>query len=344
VEDSDDYPACYDPTTFEVTTDPSFGLKFTADLFDTYDLKNNWAYFDAHTNTWFGLNKSNVLAFCSSADIIINISGVNPLRDWWTNIPVRIFIDTDPGFTQIKHLSDPTAYNLSNHHTHHFTFGENVGKKNCTIPIDSFQWKATRQPVFMDAWKVSGSHPSANWTTVMQWDSYKVKEYNNQVFGMKSQSFKKFDLLPNHFPDENFEIAMGSVSAPIEDLKSKGWKIINSLLPTKTPWTYQNFIANSKGEWSVAKHGYIISNSGWFSERTTCYLASGKPVVIENTGFSEVIETGKGIFAFKTIEEAEESIKIINKDYKYHCAQARKQVECYFSADNVLVNLLKDVS
>ncbi|HLL44069.1 MAG TPA: hypothetical protein VK369_13065 [Segetibacter sp.] len=140
------------------------------------------------------------------------------------------------------------------------------------------------------------------------------------------------------------EQPMGSVSAPIEDLKSKGWKIINSLLPTKTPWTYQNFIANSKGEWSVAKHGYIISNSGWFSERTTCYLATGKPVVVENTGFSEIIETGKGIFAFRTIEEAEESIKIINKEYKYHCAQARKQVECYFSADNVLVNLLKDVS
>jgi hypothetical protein len=285
-----------------------------------------------------------MMAFCQSADIVINVSGVNPMQDWWRHTPVRIFIDTDPGFMQIKHLTEQPAYDLVNAHTHHFTFGENIGKSNCSIPDDGFHWRATRQPVYLKAWQPSVGRPAAKWTTVMQWDSYKVREYNSLRYGMKSMSFEKFDTLPRLLPNESFELATALGPVDAERLKSKGWHLINSAAPTQTPWTYQEFISASKGEWSVAKHGYVASNSGWFSERSTCYLASGKPVVVEDTGFSAVFETGKGILPFSTVEEAIDCIERVNKDYNYHCLEARKSAEAFFSADKVLDDMLQQLN
>ncbi len=135
-------------------------------------------------------------------------------------------------------------------------------------------------------------------------------------------------------------MAIGSATAPVERLQSKGWEVINSLIPTKTPCTYQQYIQQSKGEWSIAKHGYVTSNSGWFSERTAAYLASGKPVVVQDTGFSNFIETGKGLHCFLNTEEAIMAIEAINEDYKSHCNSARAIAENYFNSDTVLSSLL----
>lgn len=344
LEDSDDFPGCYNPETSNVTENPGYGIKFIKELFSTFGLQENWAYFDAHCNNWIGLSRTSVLSFCSKADLVLNISGVNPVRDWWINIPIRVFIDTDPGFTQIKHLTEPAANTLAHHHTHHFSFAENIGKEDCTIPDDHIHWKTTRQPMYVDAWKIAPPLPSAKWTTVMQWDSYKVREYKGQTFGMKSQSFKSFENLPALNPTETFQLALGSDTAPTDELIKKGWHIVSSLIPTKTPWSYQDYIAQSKAEWTVAKHGYITSNSGWFSERTLCYMASGKPVLVQDTGFSKIIETGAGLLGFKTMEEIAEGIARINKDYAFHCQKARLIVNEHFSSDKVLTAMLHLVS
>lgn len=343
LEDSDDYPACYHPDTFQVNTDPSYGLAFIDSLFRAYNMQSCWAYYDFHTHSWFGRTQKEVFDFCNRAEIIFNISAVNPLRDWWAAIPNRVLIDTDPGFTQIKHLSDPSAMRTARHHTHFFSFGEKVGMDDCLIPDDGMEWKATRQPVFAEAWKVGKSLQNERWTTVMQWDSYKSKSYNGIPFEMKSFSFKQFEALPSRMPGEHFELALGGVTAPADDLQKRGWNVISSLIPTTTPERYQQYIANSKGEWTVAKHGYVVSNSGWFSERSAGYLASGKPVVAQNTGFSEILPTGQGLFAFKTIEEAEENIEIVNRDYHFHCGEARRLAEDYFDSSKVLLQLLKNV-
>jgi hypothetical protein len=136
---------------------------------------------------------------------------------------------------------------------------------------------------------------------------------------------------------------MGSATAPVLQLKENGWDIISSLKPTRTPSTYQNYIQHSKGEWSISKHGYVISNSGWFSERSTCYLASGKPVVVQDTGFSENIATGKGLFSFKDEEECVEAIKKANYDYKFHCTEARKIAGQVFNSSAILIELLRAI-
>ncbi len=339
LEDSDDFAGCYNPETFETSIDPQYGLKFIKNIFDSLDLRNNWAYYDAHTNTWYGQSKQAVFSFCNKADIVINVSGVNPLRNWWTCVPTRIFVDTDPAFTQIKHLTDNKAMEHAKAHTHFATFGENFGKSICSIPDDGLPWRSTRQPLCIELWKVSEEQIHANWTTVMQWDSYKQGDYDGKVYGMKSLSFKPFISLPKH-TNEKLELALGSPNAPREELIHDGWIISDPLEATRTPQVFQNYIANSKGEWSVAKHGYVITNSGWFSERTLNYMASGKPVIVQDTGLKDLLPTGIGVLTFSNVNEAAEQIERVNADYSLHGKKAREIAIDFFDADKVLQSLL----
>ncbi len=287
LEDSDDYAACYNPLTNEMNTDPSYGLRFIDKAFKKLKLNDLWAYYDAHTKQWFGKTRAEMFDFFASTDVLLNVSGVNPLRDWLLPIPKRAFIDTDPAFTQIRHLTDQNARQLAEKHNYFFSFGENFGRAGCSIPKDGFEWKPTRQPLVLDCWKISKGVQNSSWTTVMQWDSYRTLEYEGQIFGMKSASFDEYVDLPE-ITGEKFELAIGSANAPRDFLQNKGWNIINPLVPTRTPWTYQKFIQNSKAEWTVAKQGYTSSKSGWFSERSAAYLASGRPVLTKKQAFHDL--------------------------------------------------------
>jgi len=339
LEDSDDYPSCYNPERFETTTDPAYGLRFIEAFFAKFDLQHNWAYFDAHSNRWFGQNRERVFSFCQKTDVLLNLSGMNPLRDWHQNIPCRVLIDTDPAFTQIKHLTSEIQMSLAKAHTHFFSFGENIGKENCTVPADGFNWLPTRQPVVMNAWPASPATSNAKWTTVMQWDSYNVREFEGKRFGMKSSSFEAYWQLPKCIADK-IELALGSNAAPRKKLAAEGWHVTDPLSLSLTPQAYQNYIAGSKGEWSVAKEGYVSSNCGWFSERTLNYMASGKPVVVQDTGFSSFLPTGEGLLPFANLEEAVNGMENANADYKKHAKAAKEIVAGYFTAGSVLQALL----
>ena len=343
VEDSDDYPACYDPRSNEIGIDASYGLRFIEEFFNRLGLEENWAYYDAHHGEWFGKTKEASLNFFASADLLLNLSGVNPLRYWALQIPRKVFIDTDPAFVQIRHLKDENARKLAENHDSFFTFGENFEAKDCLIPDDGFDWIPTRQPVVLDVWKVLPGNPQANWTTVMQWDSYQTVEFGGRIFGMKSMSFDDYLNLPKERTSESFELAVGSESAPRKALQNFGWKLVNPLIPTRTPWNYQEFIQNSKAEWSIAKQGYVASRSGWFSERSTAYLASGRPVLTQETGFSKVIASGEGLLSFSSLGEAVDGIDRINSDYKFHCKKARELAQEYFSYADVLTRLIENI-
>jgi hypothetical protein len=341
LEESDNYPSCYNPRTLEFTTDPHYGLTFINDLFTRFELTEHWSYFDAHKNKWYGLSNRKVKEFCVSADLVLNISGINPVREWWHSIPCRILIDTDPVFTQIKHLTNAAQAELAKAHTHFVTFGENIGKQDCLIPNDGLLWRATRQPVYLNAWQVSGIVSKGSWTTVMQWDSYKSGEFKGKIYGMKSQSFKPFMNLPKLIAPEQIEIALGSASAPKAELENMGFKITDPLSVTETHHSFQRYIASSKGEWTVAKHGYVITNSGWFSERTLNYMACGKPVIVQDTGFSQNLPLGEGLLGFANPGEAVEQFNRVNVDYRQHCASARRIVEEHFDSTKVIKKLLE---
>ena len=340
LEDSDDYPSCYDPSRNLTSTEPGYGLMFAESTFNRVGLDGRWGYYDAHRSLWCGPCAERITDICSSADLLLNLSGVNPLRHWFLDIPTRVFVDTDPVFTQIRNLKDPDRRRLALQHNMFMSFGENIGTLDCSIPDDGLPWKPTRQPVILDMWDVTPGLHKGNFTTVMQWDSYPPVEYGGHRYGMKSESFLEYlDLAEK--AGVILEIALGSASAPRDLLCSKGWRLRDPLEVTRDPWTYQKFIRDSKAEFSVAKHGYVVTRCGWFSERSAAYLASGRPVVIQNTGFSNWMETGSGVISFSTPEEALSGIEEVNSRYEFHCRAARDIAREYFDSTKLLQHLIE---
>jgi len=340
-EDSDDYPSCYDPRRHVTDVNPEYGLKFTAQAFNRLGLKDHWAYYDAHTDTWHGPSGDNVVNICKSADLLLNVSGVNPLRSWSLDIPQRVMIDTDPVFTQIAHLSNLAALKRAKQHTGFLSFAQNIGSKNCLVPNDGLPWKPTRQPVVLNHWPVTSAPSEGAYTTVMQWDSYEDAEYGGVHYGMKSDSFEPVMGLPLK-TNSTLEIALGSQTAPRDQLVANGWLLRDPLAITLDPWIYQKYIQGSKGEFSVAKQGYVISNSGWFSERSAVYLASGRPVIVQDTGFSDWMKVGEGVWAFGDVNEALSGLDEINGNYGFHCEKAQGIAEEYFEFRKVLTQLITD--
>lgn len=337
VEDSDDYASCYDPSRNVVDTDPSYGLRFAARTFERVGLAQRWAYYDAHTGRWLGPYADRVLGVCASADLLLNLSGVNPLRPWLLTIPARALVDTDPVFTQIRHLTDPAARAEALCHTAFCSFGEQ-GERGA-IPDDGLPWQPTRQPIVLRAWPVTPGPAAGRWTTVMQWDSYAVREYAGLCYGMKSASFEPYLDLPRR-SEQRFELALGSATAPRARLRRHGWAVRNPLRPTRDPWTYQRYLQRSRAEFSVAKHGYVAARSGWFSERSAAYLASGRPVVVQDTGFSAWLRADMGVVPFNSPDQALAAIEAVERDYVTQCQAARAVAEHYFDAQRVLPALI----
>jgi len=339
LEDSGDTEyCCYDPEKHVVGKDPEYGIAYAKHIFDSTGLGNNWAYFDKHTNEWHGPLIGSVMDEIKKSDVLINLSLSNTMRDWFMRVPVRVAMDTDPVFTQIRNLTNDDRNGLTSAHNRFFTFGENFGKKDCKIPDDGFKWLPTRQPIVPGFWK--SVIDNGRWTTIMQWDSYSERQWNGVHYGMKSKSINSFLHLPSKLPNEKLEIALGGAAAPSEELTEAGWNIIDSLSVSKDTERYKEYIGSSRGELSVAKQGYVIANSGWFSERSACYLAAGKPVILQDTGFSEILPCGKGLFAFSEMNEILNAMEEINGNYLQHCREATEIAKIHFDYVRILEELL----
>jgi len=341
LEDSDDYPSCYDPSRQVTDTDPAYGLRYIAEVFSRVGIADCWAYHDAHAKAWHGPRAGDIERLCGEADLLLNLSAVNPVRPWLSAIPVRVLIDTDPVFTQVRHLTSPGDLASARRHTAFFTFGENYGKPGCSIPQDGLPWLPTRQPVVLDLWPVTPAPADGHFTTVMQWDSYDSREYAGVRYGMKSDSFAPFESLPSRIAPK-LELALGGTGgAPRAELEARGWILRDPLAITRDPWTYQSYIQGSRAEFSVAKHGYATSHSGWFSERSAGYLASGRPVVTQQTGFTEWLRAGAGVLAFADAEEAVAAIAEIDAHYRMHADAARDIAATWFDSTRVLEGLIE---
>jgi hypothetical protein len=341
IEDSDDYPSCYDPRRHVVDTDPTYGLGFAAAVFERIGFGQRWAYFDAHSARWHGPCAPSIADLSHTTDLVLNLCGVNPLRPWLHGIPVRVLVDEDPAFTQIRHLTDPAALERALGHTAFFTFAANIGQPQCTIPDDGLDWRPMRQPVALAAIGAVPGRASANFTTVMQWDSYPARVYDGRRFGMKSESFAPYMNLPSR-STAPLEVAVGGEGAPRAQMAACGWRVTDPLGVTRDPWTYQDYLVASKAEFSVAKHGYVASRSGWFSERSVAYLALGRPVVVEDTGFSRWLIAGDGVLPFSNPDEAVAAIADVDARYDRHCRAARAVAEAYFDARHVLARLIEE--
>jgi hypothetical protein len=261
-------------------------------------------------------------------------------------IPKKIFLDTDPMFTQIALVSgSPEVVERIRAHDFHFTFAENIGAADCRVPSCGLNWVPTRQPIVLEWWPPAAEAPRDVFTTVMNWVSYKPAEFEGETWGQKDVEFMKFVELPVHTP-QPLEIAMGmgpGMKRPTELLRGKGWQIVEPAERLPDPWSYRDYLRSSKAEWSVAKEGYVKSRSGWFSCRSACYLALGRPCVLQDTGWSKIYPSGNGLFAFSTLEEAVAGIEAVNADYTGQSAAARRLAEEFFDARKVLGAMLERI-
>jgi len=336
LEDSDDYPACYDPTTGMTGIDPSYGLRYAARIFDAFGLGDRWAYHDAHAGAWHGPLAGDRDAF-SGADLLLDLAGVNPLRPWVEEIPVRVLVDKDPGFTQARNRLDEWARTRAAAHTSFFTFAADPAR----LPEDGLPWRPTRHPIALDEWPAFEAPADASWTTVMQWEAYASDDVYGEARGTKGESFQTIVDLPRGTAIP-LEIALGGAEAPRQELSALGWGVRDPGEVAGDPWAYRDYIRGSRGELTVAKLGYVSIGSGWFSERSASYLASARPVVTQETGFSAWLPTGDGLLAFTTAEEALEALAIVEGRYAYHAAAARALAESWFDARDVLARLLAE--
>lgn len=340
LEDSDDYESCYNPSTHTVSWDPTYGIQFASEILKKLGLVNRWAYYDTPTQQWLGPLADTVGDICSTADMVINISGIVPMRPWFRQVPCRVMIDTDPAFEQIRQLTDPQRQRQTAAHNCWLTFGENIPNGQSLLPEDGIQWQPTRQPIDLDLWPKQPGRPDGKYTTVMQWSSYRNREYGGTAYGQKSDSFVPYFDFPGR-TKENLELAIGGETAPRDRLREAGWLINDPLAVTKTPVSYQSYLADSKGEFTLAKSGYVLSRCGWFSERSACYLATGRPVVTQDTGFAKTLPTGRGLHAFRDPQMAYDALETINQNYQLEC-DAAHEISCeYFDSRKVLTQLVE---
>jgi hypothetical protein len=339
IEDSDDYPSCVHLDR-DVDDDPSEGLAFAENAFERLGIAGKFAYYDAPRREWLGPAAHRANDFCAGAQVVLNISAINPVRPWWRDAPIRILVDTDPAFLQIRHLQCQAARAVASAHNVFFTFGEKIADKDCSIPDDGFPWTPTRQPVVLDAWPATQPSQDHPFTTVMQWDSYESLHHQGRRYGMKSESFRQFCDLPHRCNAPLLLGIGGNSDVTHKNLYEQGWQLRNAIEFTRNPWQYQHFIRQSAGEFSVAKQGYVVSNSGWFSERSANYLASGRPVILQDTGFSDILPTGEGLLAFTTPQEAVQCLERVRRDLDRHACAARAIAVEYFDSHKILSDLL----
>jgi len=222
-----------------------------------------------------------------------------------------------------------------------FTMAENIGDPQCAVPRCGVDWKTTRQPITLDDWPFAFDAAAPSFTTVMSWKTQPaLPVLGGTVYGGKDVEFRRFIELPRRV-SVRLEIAL-SGPAPREEIARHGWQLVDAAERSSTMERYRDYVGGSRAEWSIAKEAYVASRSGWFSCRSACYLAMGKPVVVEDTGFSRIYPQREGIFGFRSIEEAAAGIDAIEGDYRRQCEAARATAERFFRAESVLEKLLHD--
>jgi glycosyltransferase involved in cell wall biosynthesis len=218
---------------------------------------------------------------------------------------------------------------------------ENIADPSCIIPRCGVDWKTTRQPITLEDWPVAFDPSARAFTTVMSWKTKPaLPAFGGKVYGGKDVEFRRFWDLPKRV-GAPLELAL-SGPAPRDEIANRGWVLRDAAELSSTMDRYRDYIAASRGEWSIAKQAYVATRSGWFSCRSACYLAMGKPVVVQDTGFSRIYPQGEGIFGFTTLEEAAAGIAAIDADYRRHCDAARAIAERFFRAETVLEKLIHD--
>lgn len=354
----------YDPERNSKVCDSAYAVPYLARIAKSFGLGERWAYRRSYADgEWLGLSKAKAEALFAGADAIFNVAGATQFGEFQFPRGRLVYFGTDPVYDELRFANnDPEAREIVQEHDDFVTYGENIGKDSCSVPPFPRMRARTRQPVLLDLWHVS--RPSRReFTTVGNWKQEgREIEYRGEFYHWsKDREFLKFIDLPKRI-DQSFELAMNLADTKTiqhgdgeavralgisgdarQILESNGWTLADSYALTTDPWPYRDYICSSRGEFTVARDLHVRSRSGWFSERSACYLAAGRPVITQDTGFGSVLPTGEGLFAFNTMADILEAFDAINTDYDRHSRAASAIAEEYFRAETVLAKVLADL-
>jgi len=346
IEDSARLP--YNPVTFEVNEQFDYAAQLFRRLAREFDFENRWAFCARFLkeNPTVGLPLKRIRQLYQEADAVLNVCGTQEFNDDLLKSERILYVESDPGVEQIKidQKNKPTIDYLKRHHAL-FTFGENIGTRRFPVPLRGFKWFPTRQPVVVDLWKTNGGPPApAVFTSIANWSTSGLKDISwrgRKYLWSKSLEFLRFISAPRR-AGETFELTTNIKDLPTrEKFEKNGWRLRLPFDLSIDYRLYHDYISQSKGEFTVAKDQYVRLNSGWFSDRSACYLAAGRPVITQETGFTRLYGQNLGLIAFKSLGEIVEGVKMINADYAKHSRAARAIASEIFDAKKVLRTLLK---
>lgn len=338
ISESDCRDADGAPAPFE----SSLNLDFFKTVTRAFDLVERSALICDSASRIHGMTRSEILDLAASARLLLNISGQLKLEQVLDRIPLKVYLDLDPGFTQFWHAQGQPELGLERHDLH-FTVGENIGRPGCPIPSGGFDWQPVRQPVLLDYWPAVEDASLDRFTTVATWRGpYGPIRFAGKEYGLKVHQFRKYLDLPSR-TGLPFELALDihpDEKADLKLLRDAGWRIIDPKSALQDPAGFRSYVQGSGAEFSVAQGVYADTSSGWFADRTVRYLASGRPALVQDTGFSRNLPCGDGLLAFRTLEEAVVAVRRIAEGYRQHCQAARSLAEEHFNSRKVLSELV----
>ncbi|MGE3537673.1 MAG: hypothetical protein AB7N91_09575 [Candidatus Tectimicrobiota bacterium] len=342
-EDTAYYAPAYNPHTGEFGPSYTYGIAAAARFLDSLGLGQHWGFVDAARHVAYGPAAERLPRLLGEADLFVNLGGVHAIPPEHRRRRPTIYIDLDPVYTQLQLASgDANLRALLEAHTHLFTFGENIGTPHSPTPTGGYTWYPTRQPVSLELWDHAYS-PGCAYSTIGRWNAQgRDLIYQGAILQWtKRTEWMRCLALPQR-TGATFEVAMDveSVAGDPELLARHGWHVVAPLRVSTEPWDYRAYICRSRGEFSVAKEMYVRLYSGWFSDRTACYLAAGRPAVVQDSGFGNTIALGPGLQAFQSVDEAARAIQEIEADYPRASKHARAVAQEYFAAASVLTQLL----
>jgi hypothetical protein len=323
-------------------------VPYLARVAERFGMSDRWAYRRSYSDkAWFGPSRRRAEELLAHADAVFNVAVATRLAEEDLNVGRLVGFGTDPVYQEIAFANgQEDVTTLINEHDEFVTYGENIGGEDCPVPPLPGLRSKTRQPVLLDLWE-GGAPTREEFTTVCNWKQtgHDIVFEGETYYWSKHREFLKFIDLPDRI-DPPIELAMGLVQVNGEDrklLEANGWQLADAHAFTTDPWPYRDYVLASRGEFTVAKDQNVRLRSGWFSERSALYLAGGRPVITQDTGFGKFVPTGEGLFAFNTVEEAEAAFEAVSADYERHSRAARAIAEEYFRAETVLAKVLSDL-
>ena len=341
-EDTAYYSGSYDPSTNSENEGTATGVAFATDFFAHFGLADAWMFWDAQAEQLHGHPHIDREDLLNRARVVITLAPVTRLQRRGNQR--KLFIDLDPAFTQIRAAQgDRATCELLREHDIHFTFGENIGRADCPVPTAGIEWHPTRQPVVLDLWQPLPTGDSEAFTTIGKWNEKRRDlAFEGRTFTWcKRLEWMNFLGLPAR-SRQPFVAGLDteSVAGDSELLQRHGWGLANPVAISRDALRYRDFIRTSKGEFTVAKDLNVRLRSGWFSDRGACYLAAGRPVVTQDTGFERVLPSGRGLFAVRSLEDAVAAVEQITADYENQRVAARQLAEQCFNATQILSDML----